>query len=138
MRENYETSLAVVKILAADPSYPVGANTPNAILDKLGYEYARQQEVTASVVYLHQRGLLDGKVNHQPLLNGPAVVTVVVYGLSARGQEYLRNVEAEGGKWFREALRGMLPPGYPVKVTTPPRDGDRCERLVVVFKCRWT
>ena len=127
MRENYETSLAVVKILAADPSYPVGANTPNAILDKLGYEYARQQEVTASVVYLHQRGLLDGKVNHQPLLNGPAVVTVVVYGLSARGQEYLRNVEAEGGKWFREAL-AMLK-GVGREVTTGALEGV-VERLV--------
>ena len=104
MRENYETSLAVVKILAADPWYPVGANSPDAIREELGYEYARQQEVTASVVYLHQRGLLDGEVTYQPMLNGPAVVTLVVYGLSARGQEYLRNAEADGGKWWREAL----------------------------------
>ena len=121
MRENPETSLAVLKVLADDPSYPVHTNSVSAIREALAYEYAREPEVTASVVYLEQRGLVRAKVEHRPLLSGPAMVSVTVYGLSARGQEYLRNAEADDGKWWQHTKALLKDAGR--EVTTGAMEG---------------
>lgn len=93
MRENPDTSLKLLQLLADEPHHP------SRLTDR---DIASQLELTGQEAVLHiqccvDNGLLDAKLQKLASLDGFRGIHVgTIWGLTALGQDFVRNAEAEG------------------------------------------
>ena len=99
MRENPDTSLKLLRLLADEDHYPSRLRAE---------EIPRQLGITGQETLLHinccvENGLMDADVRSLGAFDGQAIVVGRIRGLTARGQESVRNADAADGKWWRKA-----------------------------------
>ena len=115
MRENPDTSLKLLRLLADEEHYP-SRLSEQEITSQLGIT---TQETVLHVQCCVENGLMDAQVTKQAVLGpAPPTMTVIrIWGLTAKGQEYVRNADAAEGKWWRKAKEHCAKVG--VEASTP-------------------
>ena len=113
MRENPDTSLKLLRLLADEPHYP-SRLTEQEITSQLGIT---TQETVLHVQCCVENGLMDAQVTKDAVLGpAPPIVTVIrIWGLTAKGQELVRNAE---GKWWKRAKEHCAKVGVEATTTT--------------------
>ena len=99
MRENPDTSLKLLRLLADEEHYP-SRLTGNHIASQL--EITGQETVLYVACCVHN-GLMEAGVHKQVRPDGRAILVGPIWGLTARGQDFVRNAEAAEGTWWRKS-----------------------------------
>lgn len=101
MREDPDTSLRLLRLLADEEHYP-SRLTEKEITSQLGIT---SQQTVLHVQCCVENGLMDAKVVREPLLGPapPVMMVVRIWGLTAAGQDFVRNADAGEGRWWRKA-----------------------------------
>ena len=101
MRENPDTSLKLLRLLADEEHYP-SRLTEQEITSQLGIT---SQQTLLHVQCCVENGLMDAKVIREAVFGpAPPIMTVLrIWGLTARGQDFVRNADAADGKFWRKA-----------------------------------
>ncbi|MCY4648587.1 MAG: hypothetical protein OXE73_17100 [Gammaproteobacteria bacterium] len=104
MRENPDTSLRIMQFLADEDVFPSRA-TEQDIARTLG---VAQQEVDYHLYLCADGGFIRADIELEGYLSGErSIVVGHIYGLTARGQEYVRAAESRDGKLL-ESAKAML------------------------------
>ena len=102
MRENPDTSLALLQLLADEPRYP-SRLTIRHLVDDLGISLDEAElHLKCCVDY----GLVD--VGDQR----------TILGLTGQGQEFVRNADAAEGKWWRKGKELCAKAGVDASTST--------------------
>ena len=113
MRENPDTSLKLLRLLADEPHYP-SRLTEQEITSQLGIT---SQETLLHVQCCLENGLMDAQVVREAVLGpAPPIMTVLrIWGLTAKGRDFVRNAE---GKWWKRAKEHCAKAGVEATTTT--------------------
>ena len=116
MRENPDTSLKLLRLLADEEHYP-SRLTEQEITSQLGIT---TQQTLLQVQCCVENGLMDAQVTKDAVFGpAPATMTVIrIWGLTARGQDFVRNAEAADGKFWRKAKETCAKMGVEVSTST--------------------
>lgn len=100
MRENPDTSLRIMQLLANEDFFP-SRLTEQDISRELE---VGQVETIHHLYLLADGGFIEAETRRQGFLSGERVVQIGhIYGLTSRGQEYVRQAESRNGKLLTEA-----------------------------------
>jgi len=104
VRENPDISLRIMQLLANEETFPSRLREHD-VSRELELD---QAETDYHLYLLDDGGFIEAEIRMQGFLSGERVAQVGhIYGLTARGQEYVRQAESHGGKLLKEA-KSML------------------------------
>ena len=113
MRENPDTSLKMLRLLANEEHYPSRLTLQ---------DFTSQLQITEDESLLHIKccvgnGLMDAKITNAPTLDDPTRLLISpILGLTSKGQEFVRQADGIDGKWWKKAKEHCAQAG--VEATT--------------------
>ena len=115
MRENPDTSLKLLRLLADEECYP-SRLSPQDITSKLG---VTKEEALLHIKCCVDSGLMDARILNAPTFNDPTRLLISpILGRTSKGQEFVRQADAGGGKWLRRARERCSQMGIEATIST--------------------
>ena len=115
MRENPDTSLKILRLLADEEHYP-------SRLDR--QDISNHLNISDAETLLHikccvDNDLMDAKIQNHPTANDPTRLLISpILGLTSKGQEFVRQADAADGKWWKKAKERCAEAGVETSIST--------------------
>ena len=115
MRENPDTSLKILRLLADEEHYP-SRLTAQDLTSQLG--------ISEDETLLHVQCCVDNDLMDARILNsgtfGDVTARVIsqIWGLTSNGQEFVRQADAADGKWWKKAKERCAEAGVETSIST--------------------
>ena len=115
MRENPDTSLKILRLLADEEDYPSRLR---------GEEIASQLRISEEETILHVQCCVDNGLMDADILDagtfGDITARVIgrIWGLTAAGQEFVRQGDADSGKFWKKAREHLAKVGVEATTST--------------------